>query len=92
MWANLLGVDGTQIGTTNGLLEFGGHSLLLVRLVNQIRTQLGVRLSLRTMFEIGSLRDVARIIDAEVAIQSANDKMKDAVIVSEGILLTASCG
>jgi amino acid adenylation domain-containing protein len=83
LWAELLGIDAKRIGANTNLFEFGGHSLLLVRLLNSIESNFDAKLSLRTLFEARDLGDLAEMIDAEVAIQSMQEKMRQSVIKSE---------
>ncbi|HKP37626.1 MAG TPA: phosphopantetheine-binding protein, partial [Pyrinomonadaceae bacterium] len=86
LWADLLGVDRKQVGTTTSLFDLGGHSLLLVRLANDIRMKLGVTLSVRALFEVINLRDLAGRIDTEIKLQHIEEKMNGLAIVSEGFL------
>lgn len=86
LWADLLGVDREQVGTATSLFDFGGHSLLLVRLANDIRLKLGVNLSVRALFNVINLRDLAERIDTEITLQRIEEKMNSVPIVSEGCL------
>lgn len=86
MWAALLGVDRNKIGVTTSLFDLGGHSLLLVRFANDIRAELGVNLSMRALFNVINIRDLAEIIDTERMLQLIEEKMNSSVIVSEGYL------
>lgn len=86
LWANLLGVDRKEVGTTTSLFDLGGHSLLLVRLANDIRMKLGVSLSMRALFEVINLKDLAERIDTEITLQLIEEKMNNLAVVSEGFL------
>ena len=86
MWARLLGLGREQVGATTSLYDLGGHSLLLVRLANDIQAELGVKLSLRSLFDVAHLGDLARRIDAEMRLQLVEQKMNSAAVVSEGYL------
>jgi amino acid adenylation domain-containing protein len=86
LWARLLGVDCHRVGATTSLFDFGGHSLLFVRLANQLGVELGVKIPLRTLFGTQNIRDLSRRIDAEITVQLVEEKMKNSVIVSEGFL------
>jgi amino acid adenylation domain-containing protein len=85
-WASLLGVDCNQVGLTTRLFDLGGHSLLLVRLANDIRVELGVNLPVRTLFDVIDLRDLAERIDTEITLRLVGEKMNSSTIVSEGYL------
>ena len=52
IWSRLLGVEADRIGTQSDFFALGGHSLLSVRLVAEVRTGLGVELSIRDVFGI----------------------------------------
>jgi amino acid adenylation domain-containing protein len=49
LWAGVLGVE--EVGTTDNFFDLGGHSLLGLRLVNQLREALGEHVSLAIVFE-----------------------------------------
>lgn len=86
LWARILGVERSQIGLTTRLFDLGGHSLLLVRLANDLRAELGVNLSVRALFDVADLRDLAERIDTETTLQQIEEKVNSSVIVSEGYL------
>ncbi len=86
LWADLLGVDRKQVGTTTSLFDLGGHSLLLVRLANDMRMKLGINLSVSALFEVMNLRDLAERIDTEITLQLIQEKMNSLAMVSEGYL------
>jgi acyl carrier protein len=86
LWASLLGFGREQVGITASLFDLGGHSLLLVRLANDIRTEFGVKLSVRAIFDVMNLRDLAGRIDTEITLQLIEEKMNSSMIVNEGYL------
>src|SRR5204863_998141 len=65
LWRRVLGVE--RVGSTDGFFSVGGHSLLAVRLFDEVERQMGVRLPLSTLFQGDSLADLATAIDRERA-------------------------
>jgi amino acid adenylation domain-containing protein len=73
IWAQELGVE--KVGRHDNFFAMGGHSLLGIRLVSQLRQQLNIELSLRTLFEAPTLARLATVIGtntdgSEVSVQS----------------------
>jgi acyl carrier protein len=66
IWARLLGIE--AVGATDDFFALGGHSLLATRVIARIDERLGVRLTLRDIFEAPTVRMLAkRIATAEEA-------------------------
>jgi acyl carrier protein len=86
LWASILGVERSQVGLSTRLFDLGGHSLLLVRLANDLRAELGVNLPVRTLFDVMDLRELAERIDTETTLQRIEEKMNSSVMVNEGYL------
>ncbi|MDK1290725.1 non-ribosomal peptide synthetase [Pseudoalteromonas umbrosa] len=64
IWADLLNLELSQIGTDKRFFELGGNSLLSVRLVTEIRKAFGVNVSVRDIFEVPTIQGIAGIIQA----------------------------
>jgi amino acid adenylation domain-containing protein len=86
LWADMLGVDRGLIGTETSLFDFGGHSLLLVRLANEIRHALDVELPITTLFQVTNLGELAEMVEIESTMRLVEEKMSRVSIMSEGSL------
>ncbi len=58
IWAELLNVE--QISRHDNFFAFGGHSLLAIRMINRIRTTLGVEILFPTLFESPTVAKLAQ--------------------------------
>ena len=68
IWAAALGVE--RVGATDGFVELGGHSLLAMRVVGQVRRELGAVLPLSALLQGRTLTSCAALI-AERPVQPA---------------------
>ncbi|CAG8863570.1 Tyrocidine synthase 3 [Pseudomonas fluorescens] len=57
IWADVLDVE--RVGRHDHFFDLGGHSLLAMRMVSQVREQMGVELPLGELFALGELAAVA---------------------------------
>jgi arthrofactin-type cyclic lipopeptide synthetase C len=60
VWAEVLQVE--QVGRHDNFFELGGHSLLAMRMLSQVRQQLGVELALADLFANPELAAVANVL------------------------------
>ena len=63
LWEDLLGTSG--IGIHDNFFELGGHSLLAVQLMSKIDKAFKVHLPLASLFESGTIKQIAAIIRSE---------------------------
>ncbi|HKH43687.1 MAG TPA: amino acid adenylation domain-containing protein, partial [Thermoanaerobaculia bacterium] len=71
LWSELLRVE--RVSLYDNFFDLGGHSLLATRLAVRIRHDLGVDLSLRTLFETANLGDLAKAILLQLLHESGED-------------------
>ena len=76
IWSKTL--DVSQIGVDDNLFELGGNSLLIARMIAQIKEVTGEKLPLATFFEYPTIRQLAQVIDgsgddAQVELKRPND-------------------
>ena len=64
MWQKLLSRD--AIGREQGFFEIGGDSLLATRFLAGVKEKFGVELTLRQMFELPSLFQVASVLETKL--------------------------
>ncbi|HSS78499.1 MAG TPA: amino acid adenylation domain-containing protein, partial [Thermoanaerobaculia bacterium] len=57
IWSEVLGIE--RIGVHENFFELGGHSLLATRVMARLREVLGVQVPLRSLFESGTVADLA---------------------------------
>jgi natural product biosynthesis luciferase-like monooxygenase protein/amino acid adenylation domain-containing protein len=76
IWENVLRVK--QVGITDRFLDLGGNSMAAIRVINQAQKELGLKISLRTLFEKQTIQalDVAAISAVPLADNSALLRLK----------------
>src|SRR5262249_4760535 len=57
----VLGIE--KIRVKNNFFELGGHSLLATQVVARVRERVGVELGLRELFETGTIRELAKVME-----------------------------
>ncbi len=61
IWQQLLGLE--RVSLTDNFFDLGGHSLLGLRLVNQLREMLGVNVVFTIIFEAPTLAEMAKVLE-----------------------------
>jgi thioesterase domain-containing protein len=60
IWGSVLGVE--NVGVTDNFFEIGGHSLLAIRLVNQVQKFTGSKLPLSSLFQAPTVEQLASLM------------------------------
>ena len=87
LWAEVLGIQ--TVGVHDNFFELGGHSLLAMRLMSRINEGFKVNLSLRVLFELPSIAELAEEIEA-VLITGGEEKSPAIELVSRDAPLPLS--
>lgn len=64
IWAKLLKLNAKELSATSSFFSLGGHSLLLVRMVSEIRKNFDKEIPLKTIFDTSTIQSLALIVDA----------------------------
>ncbi|KZN30563.1 hypothetical protein N480_06280 [Pseudoalteromonas luteoviolacea S2607] len=65
IWAKLLNLEAGSISTDANFFSVGGHSLLAIRLISEIRSELHQELSIHQLFERPTIESLASVLDKE---------------------------
>ena len=71
IWAQVLGLS--QVGVTENFFELGGHSLLATQVFTRLQAALQVSLSLRQVFEVATIAELANLVDGARTPQASTD-------------------
>ena len=72
-WAELLNLPINKISTTDNFFDRGGDSLMAIKQVTKINFYFQLNLNIQTIFEAGTLSELAKHIDALKSRSSIND-------------------
>ncbi|WP_139119071.1 non-ribosomal peptide synthetase, partial [Pseudoalteromonas sp. BMB] len=80
IWAELLNVDMSTIAVDQNLLKLGGDSLLIIRMMVQIKKQFDIKPELQQVYDMLTIRQLAAYLD-----QLINIKDKEKIITEETV-------
>ena len=63
VWSEVLGIQANIIGAQDSFFNLGGHSLLVLQLINRLQAEFSLRLRIRDVFEHPSVRQQAGLIE-----------------------------
>ncbi|MFD0633819.1 amino acid adenylation domain-containing protein [Catenulispora yoronensis] len=69
IWAQALGVE--SVGVHDNFFDLGGHSLMVTQLINRLDQGLGIRLSIREVYEAPTVAEMKTALVERVAAEQA---------------------
>jgi len=79
VWRDMLGVE--RVGANDNFFDLGGHSLMLVRLIGEMKRRHQVSLGVAELFRHPTVRQMARLIDQ----QPSEGKRQPTVVPLQGV-------
>ncbi len=73
IWSEVLGLD--RVGMNDDFFDLGGHSLLAVRMLARVQDQLGIGVTLGTVFEQSTVRELATAVTNEMLAEAEGDDL-----------------
>ncbi|VVJ22267.1 Polyketide synthase modules and related proteins [Amycolatopsis camponoti] len=75
IWADVLGIP--EPGVEDNFFALGGHSLLAAKVTGRMRTEFGVRLGVRALFEAPTIAALARLVPDASTVDFAPIPLRD---------------
>jgi acyl carrier protein len=75
VWQELLQID--KVGVNDNFFDLGGHSLLLIRVMNKLQEMFNKELSIVYMFLHPTIKDLARLVTKEKEEETSFEKVFD---------------
>jgi len=63
IWASLLHLNCGEISVDSSFFALGGHSLMVIRFISEVKSRLDIELQIRKVFELGTIMHIAGFID-----------------------------
>ena len=84
IWRELLKIE--QVGVRDNFFDLGGHSLLLVRMMNKLQESFNKELSVVDMFQRPTIKELAKFLTQEQRVGMSFDKIQDRAMRQKEIL------
>lgn len=65
VWAEVIGIDVTEIDVDANFFDLGGYSLLLIKLVDELNSVLGIQTNVVTVLEHSSVEALVAHLNAQ---------------------------
>jgi fengycin family lipopeptide synthetase D len=75
IWAEVLKLDKDVISVNANFFESGGHSLIVIQIINLIMKEFTIKLSMAEIFSNPTISQQAKVIGMELWMSSDNDKI-----------------
>ncbi|KYC88117.1 non-ribosomal peptide synthetase [Bacillus amyloliquefaciens] len=90
IWAELLNIEQENISVNESFFNYGGHSLLLTRMLNRIKQSTGVELPLKSVFNNPTISAIAIELQEIMPVANENtsqlvDKILEGIDLIEGL-------
>ncbi|MCB1853171.1 MAG: hypothetical protein KDI83_20755, partial [Gammaproteobacteria bacterium] len=82
VWQEFLGIG--RVGILDDFFALGGHSLLSLRIVSRLNTELELELPVNVIFEHPTIADLAQHIES-ISLDMDEDKMAELLDMVEGL-------
>ena len=73
IWRDVLGVE--QVGATDNFFDLGGHSLLLVRVHDQLKQKLKIEVSLVDLFRFPTIKRQTEMLEARMSSRTETETL-----------------
>ena len=81
LWAELLAMEEDKISCNVSFFDLGGHSLLLTKMVAEVKSQYDIELSFRDIFENATIQTLAAYLDNHAQSQQQSELLAQATTV-----------
>ncbi|WP_083208845.1 non-ribosomal peptide synthetase [Brevibacillus laterosporus] len=77
IWAKVLQIEEARISINDDFFALGGHSLIAIKVINQVQKQLEAKIELKDLFQYRTVERLAVFIDEQATTNTAYQVSKD---------------